>query len=44
MTYGAECWTMKKKDEKLMYKTEMIMLRWIEGASLRDLFISFVVT
>ena len=23
MTYGAECWTMKKKDEMLMNKTEM---------------------
>ena len=22
MTYGAECWTMKKKDEMLMNKTE----------------------
>ena len=27
MTYGAECWTMKKKDEMLMNKTEMRMLR-----------------
>ena len=26
MTYGAECWTMKKKDEMLMNKTEMRML------------------
>ena len=25
MTYGAECWTMKKKDEMLMNKTEMRM-------------------
>ena len=33
-TYGAECWTMKKKDEMLMNKTEMIMLRWIQGVSL----------
>ena len=28
--------TMKKKDEMLMKKTEMRMLRWIQGASLRD--------
>ena len=30
MTYGAECWTMKKKDDMLMNKTEMRMLRWIQ--------------
>ena len=36
MTYGAECRTMKKKDEMLMNKTEMIMLRWIQGVSLRE--------
>ena len=36
MTYGAECWTMKKKDEMLMSKTEMRMLRWIQGISLRE--------
>ena len=36
MTYGAECWTMKKKDEMLMNKTEMRMLRWIQGDSLRE--------
>ena len=36
MTYGAECWTMKKRDEMLMNKTEMRMLRWIQGVSLRD--------
>ena len=36
MTYGAECWTMKKKDEMLMNKTEMRMLRWIQGVSLRE--------
>ena len=36
MTYGAECWTMKKKDEMLMNKTEMRMLRWVQGVSLRE--------
>ena len=36
MTYWAECWTMKKKDEMLMNKTEMRMLRWIQGVSLRE--------
>ena len=36
MTYGAECWTMKKNDEMLMNKTDMRMLRWIQGVSLRE--------
>ena len=27
---------MKKKDEMLMNKTEMRMLRWIQGVSLRE--------
>ena len=36
MTYGVKCWTMKKKDEMLMNKTEMRMLRWIQGVSLRE--------
>ena len=36
MTYGAECWTMKKKDEMMMNNTEMRMLRWIQGVSLRE--------
>ena len=38
MTHGAGCWTMKKKkkDEKLMNKTEMRMLRCIQGVSLRE--------
>ena len=29
-------WTMKKKDEMPMNKTDMIMLRCIEGVSLRN--------
>ena len=36
MTYGAEWWTMKTKDEIMMNKTDMIMLRWIQGVSLRE--------
>ena len=32
----AERWTLKKKDEMLMNKTEIRMLRWIQGVSLRD--------
>ena len=36
MTYGVECWTMKKKDEVLKTKTEMRMMWWIQGVSLRN--------
>ena len=36
MTYGVECWTMIKKGEMLMNKTEMRMLRWIQCVSLRE--------
>ena len=36
MTYGDECWTMKKKDEMLMNNTEMRILRCIQGVSLRE--------
>ena len=33
--YGAECWAMRKKDGHLSNKTEMRMLRWIHGTSLK---------
>ena len=36
MTYEAECWTLKKKDEMMMNKTVMRMLRCIQGVSPRD--------
>ena len=36
MPYGAECWTMKKKDEMPMNKIGMRMLRWIQDVSLRE--------
>ena len=36
ITHGAECWTMKNKDEMLMNKTEMRMLRWIQVVSTRE--------
>ena len=34
--YGAETWTTKEIDLKLLEKTKMMMLRWIKGISLRD--------
>ena len=34
--YGAEFWAMRKKEEHLLNKTEMRMLRWIQGISLED--------
>ena len=36
MLYGAECWAMRKKEEHLLNKTEMRMLRWIQGIRLKD--------
>ena len=36
MAYLVEFWTMERKDEGLMNKTEMRTLRWIEYVMLRD--------
>ena len=36
MIYGAEAWTMTRRGEKLLERTEMRMLRWMLGISLRD--------
>ena len=36
MTYGAGCWTMKKKDEMLMNNTELILLRRTQCVSFID--------
>ena len=36
LLYGAECWTVRKKDEQILEKTEMRMLRRIKGVTLRD--------
>ena len=35
MTYGAECWAVRKKDENRLHVTEMRMLRWIRGKTMQ---------
>ena len=29
MTYGAECWAVRKKDQNILHVAEMRMVRWI---------------
>ena len=36
LLYGAECWTVRKKEEQILEKTEMRILRRITGVTLRD--------
>ncbi len=36
MTYGSECWAVKKKDENKLNSTEMRMLRWARGKTRLD--------
>ena len=33
MTFGAECWAVRKKDENRLHVAEMRMLRWIRPES-----------
>ena len=36
MTYGAECWAVRKKDENRLHVADMMMLRWIRGKTRKD--------
>ena len=36
MTYGSECWAVKKKDESKLYSAQMRMLRWARGKTRLD--------
>ena len=36
LLYGAECWTVRKKEEQILEKRGMGMLRKIKGVTLRD--------
>ena len=36
MTYGAECWAVRKKYENRLHVAEIRMLRWIRGKTRKD--------
>ncbi|XP_022207903.1 uncharacterized protein LOC111064468 [Nilaparvata lugens] len=36
LMYGSECWAMRKSDEQQIHVTEMKMLRWSGGVTLKD--------
>jgi len=36
LIYGLETWTLKRREEERLERTEMRMLRWILGLTLRD--------
>ena len=36
MTYGAECWAVRKKYENRLHIAEVRMLRWIMGKTRND--------
>ena len=40
MVYGAECWVVRKKDERKLHTTEIRMLRWIRRKTRLDHVIS----
>ena len=37
LLYGNKCWAVGKKEEELLMRTEMRMLRWIAGGSRREM-------
>ena len=36
MTYGGECWPIRKSDQRRINTTEMKMLRWMQGKTRKD--------
>ena len=36
LLYGGETWALRKKEEQLLERTEMRMIRWMAGISLRE--------
>jgi len=36
LIYGSEAWTSRRREEKRLERTEMRMLRWILGLTLKD--------
>ena len=36
VTLGAETWRLKKSEERLLCRTEIRMLRWAQGVSLKE--------
>ena len=36
MVYGAECWAVRKKEERKLHTTEMRTLRWARGKTRLD--------
>ena len=36
MVYGAECWAIRKKEERKLHTTDMRMLRWAIGKTRLD--------
>jgi len=36
MIYGAEAWALRRSEEGLLERTEMRMLRWMLGSTLKD--------
>ena len=35
LIYGNECWALHRTEQQMMYTTEMNMLRWIQGKTLK---------